>query len=105
MCQSVFRAERGHPKLEAVEAKDHDPDAWIIFVREMVEHLKAPFPLDVSAATEQISKLNEIRHQFFVSADVEDYEVKLLEMGVRETLRIGDKSDSLKSRNARGFGQ
>ena len=94
-----------HPKLEAVEAKDHDPRAWLNFVGEMVALLKAPLPSDISGSTEHINKLNEIRHRFFVNANVEDFEARLLEMGVRQTLHLVSNCDSPKSSKARGFGK
>lgn len=101
--RSMFGADcEAH--LECTTTDIHDGAAWIRFVDEMVQLLKQP--MTPEGALEGLNQMNEIRERYLLSADVTDQELRELEMGVRETLRITGQLDGDKpARKSRGFGK
>ena len=91
--------------LETLQGNDHDPSAWMTFVKETVDCLREACCLDPAEAASQVHRLNETRLRYFLNADVDDYEVREMEMGIRETLRITGLLDEKPNREPKGFGK
>lgn len=92
------------PRLERLTANTHDCAAWMSFVKEMVDLLRKPITDECVEAA--FHEMNEVRQRYLLAADVADEELRDLEMGVRETLRItGQLEIDRSARKYRGFGK